>query len=121
MSAFLLGLYMLAQASSPAAAVDCGSPPVFQAGLPAEDTATAEQLRDARTNVQAHSTAVTQWLSCMDQRSRKVFSWLTEDQRSRWDEDLAAVHNDRVELERGLNNRIRAYNARLRDQPESGS
>ncbi|MGF1607503.1 MAG: hypothetical protein ACFB22_14320 [Rhodothalassiaceae bacterium] len=103
------------------APVDCGAAPEFAYQLPGVDTASAAELRDARAQVQAHSQAITEWLSCMDTRAAKVFTWMTEDQRARWDEDLATIHNARVELERGLNERIRAYNARISAQQDAGS
>ena len=115
-SAFVMG-----QAAAPAVAVDCGQPPVFQSELPPIDSATAEQLRIGRVDVRAHSKAVTDWITCMDTRSRKVFVWMTDEQRDRWDEDVNDAHNARVDLERGINERIRAYNARVERTRNAGS
>lgn len=120
LSAALLSIFFIGQAA-PAVAVDCGDPPAFPGELPPVETATSEQLRQARISVRAHSKAVTQWITCMDNRARKVFVWMTEDQRTRWDEDVESIHNARVELERGVNERIRAYNTRVERAQNAGS
>ena len=114
MSAFLglLTALSLGQASA-LMPEQCGPAPIFPGELPNKETADREQLADARKRVRAHSQAVTTWIGCKDDRSRWLFGWMTEEQQERWTEDVNKTHNQRVELERGLNERIRAFNARL--------
>lgn len=97
---------------------ECGLRPLDYPDIPRGEDATADELRQAREDVRKHSEAVTAWLTCRDQRARFVYSWLTDEQRERWEGTNTTVHNDRVEYERDMNAQIRAFNARLRNSSE---
>ena len=95
--------------SLPAAATDCGEPPMDQPPVPNGANASADDIREARDSVLAYSKKVDEYLSCMDQRSSDILPYLTKEQKLRWDEDLTKVHNDRRDLQIKLNEAIRAY------------
>jgi len=91
--------------------VDCGDPPMEDPQIPEGETATRAQMREAVEAVQAYSAAVDEYLQCMDERAQTVFQWMTEEQRTRWNEDTTEIHNYRVEIQRTMNEAIRAFNA----------
>jgi hypothetical protein len=95
--------------SLPAAALDCGEPPMDQPPVPNGANATSDDIRDARDAVLGYSKRVDEYLSCMDQRAAVIVPYLTKEQKTRWDEDLTKVHNDRRDLQIKLNEAIRAY------------
>ena len=101
----------------PDAPLDCGDPPADKPALPDGRTATRAEMLAAVRAVKRFSDEVDRWLACKDRRAAKVFQWMNEDQRARWEEDVNAVHNDRVALQRAMNAQIRLFNARL----EAGS
>ncbi len=101
----------------PDAPLDCGDPPADKPAIPDGRTATRAEMLAAVRAVKDFSDAVDRWLACKDRRAAKVFQWMNEDQRARWEEDVNAVHNDRVALQRAMNAQIRLFNARL----EAGS
>ncbi len=101
----------------PDAPLDCGDPPADKPAVPDGRTATRAQMLAAVRAVKTFSDAVDRWLACKDKRAAKVFQWMNEDQRARWEADVNAVHNDRVALQRTMNAQIRLFNARL----EAGS
>ncbi len=109
----------LAQAAAkvPDVPLDCGDPPADKPALPDGRTASREEMLAAVEAVKHFSDEVDAWLACKDKRATKVFQWMNEDQRARWEEDVNAVHNDRVALQRAMNEQIRLFNARL----EAGS
>lgn len=113
MSAIALFTVVLMGQITPRVPHECGPPPVFTEGLPDAQTATRGDLEVARDAVRTYSAQVSEWLTCKDRRSQLVFSWMTEEQQTRWTNDTNAVHNARVDVEKSLNERIRAYNARL--------
>ncbi len=99
--------------SSSVLAVDCGEPPVEQPDIPAGDTASADDIRDARKRVLDYSGKVDDYLACMDGAANKILPFLTKEQKVRWEQDTADVHNARRDLQIKLNEAIRAYrNAR---------
>gem|GEM_PF-1339878 len=96
-------------ASTPALAADCGEPPMDEPPVPNGAAATADQIRDSRDAIVVYSKKVDEYLTCMDQRAAKILPYLTKDQQARWDEDLAAVHERRRQLQIRMNEAIRAY------------
>ncbi len=110
----MVKVFALAAAlSSPALAADCGEPPLDIPQVPSGETATPEQMRQAREAVISYSDKVDTWLTCMDNRSTRLAQYMTREQRARLTEDLNQVHLDRQSLQRTLNVEIRAYrNAR---------
>lgn len=106
LSLVTLGLGLV---GTPVIAADCGEPPMDQISVPDGGGANADQIRDARNAIVAYSKRVDEYLSCMDQRAAKLLPYLTKDQQARWDEDLAAVHENRRQLQIKMNEAIRAY------------
>jgi len=96
-------------ASLPAAAGDCGQPPLDKPAIPNGATATTEHIRQARDAVVAYSEKVDKYLSCMDTWGQKIMPFMTKDQKARWAEDLASLHNGRRNLQIKMNDAIRAY------------
>ena len=96
-------------ASGPAIAADCGEPPMDGPTVPDGSQSDSEQIRQARDKVLGFSKQVDAYLTCMDQRAPTIMPYLTKEQQTRWDEDLAKVHDYRRELQVKLNEAIRAY------------
>ncbi|WP_281302152.1 MULTISPECIES: hypothetical protein [unclassified Iodidimonas] len=118
-SLLMLGLLGLLGASSPAmAAPDCGDPPSNEPKIPVGKKADRDLMLKSVNAVRAYSESIDEWLACKDRRAVQVFSWMNEDQRKRWEEDLNSVHERRVEVQRQMNEAIREFNAA---QPESTS
>ena len=92
-----------------AQADECGQQPDNMPSLPHGSAATSETIRIARDEVVAYSSDVDKWLACMDQRIAKLGPYMTKEQRQRWSEDSADVHNQRRELQVRLNEAIRSY------------
>ncbi len=95
--------------STSVVAADCGEPPMDQPPLPTGEAASTEQIRDARNAVIDYSRKVDEYLTCMDQRAPAIMPYLTKDQKVRWDEDLADIHEVRRKLQVKMNEAIRAY------------
>jgi len=98
----------------PAAAqtiVDCGDPPMQDPAIPEGESATRAQMLEAVEAVKSYSAAVDEYLQCMDKRAQTVFQWMTEEQRTRWNEDTTDLHNHRVEIQKSMNEAIRTFNA----------
>lgn len=96
-------------ASAPVLAADCGEPPMEQPPVPTGVGASTDQIRDARNAVISYSRRVDEYLTCMDQRAPTIMPYLTKDQKERWDEDLANIHEVRRQLQVKMNEAIRAY------------
>lgn len=94
---------------------DCGAPPLNKPNLPSSTTVTADSLKNARESTILFSERVDNYMSCMDQRGRKLLPYLTKEQQSRWEEDLTGVHENRRQLQIALNDLIRAF----RKQPST--
>ncbi|MFC3052433.1 hypothetical protein [Kordiimonas pumila] len=92
-----------------AAAEDCGEPPVNYPTIPNGETSDAEQIRIARDAVVAYSDTVDAYIACMDQRGQLLLPYMSKDQRLRWDEDLANLHNKRRDMQTEMNMAIRSY------------
>lgn len=92
-----------------AVAEDCGAPPMETPTLPSTVTITADTLKSARERTIAYSETVDTYMTCMDQRGRKLLPYLTKDQQTRWEEDLTEIHETRRQLQITLNDIIRAY------------
>ncbi|GER08217.1 hypothetical protein GCM10007972_17440 [Iodidimonas muriae] len=92
------------------AAPDCGDPPLNEPAIPQASKATRESMLAGVNAVKAYSGAVDTWLTCKDRRSVEVFQWMSEEQRTRWEEDLNKVHERRVEVQRQMNEAIREFN-----------
>ncbi|RMD89770.1 MAG: hypothetical protein D6807_03010 [Alphaproteobacteria bacterium] len=101
---------LLLAAGAAAAAVDCGDPPMKGPAIPDGAHASRAEMLAGVNAVKAYSDAVDAYLKCKDQRALTVFQWMTEDQRRRWNEDLDAVHQRRVEVQRQMNEAIRIFN-----------
>ena len=98
------------------ASADCGMPPYEKPVIPDGAAADREQMRVAVAEIKVFSDAVDQYLNCMDGRGAQVLPYMTKEQQQRWDEDLDTIHNDRVELQKSMNEQIRAYNTRVNEQ-----
>ncbi len=94
------------------APLDCGDPPSPAPDVPDGRTAGRAEMLAGIRRVREYSRAVDEWLACKDRRAAKVFQWMDEDERARWDEDLDRVHRARVEVQRRMNAEIRTFNAR---------
>lgn len=103
---------VLSAAALPAAAqMDCGDPPLAEPAIPEGEGADRDQMMTAIRAVKVYSAAIDAYLECKDRRAVKVFQWMTEEQRARWDEDVLETHNERVEVQRRMNEEIRDFNA----------
>lgn len=91
--------------------VDCGDPPMDDPAIPEGRSATRAQMLEAVEAVKVYSAAVDDYLQCMDERAQTVFQWMTEEQRTRWNEDTTDLHNHRVEIQKTMNEAIRTFNA----------
>lgn len=90
-------------------AADCGEAPQDTPIIPNGETATAADIRAARDAVIVFSNEVDEYLACMDERAPRILPFLTKEQKVRWDEDLAEVHERRRELQTQMNMAIRGY------------
>jgi hypothetical protein len=95
--------------SLPVMAADCGEPPMDQPPVPSGEAASTDDIRIARDAVIQYSRQVDEYLTCMDQRAPKIMPYLTKEQKVRWDEDLADVHERRRKLQIKMNEAIRSY------------
>lgn len=103
-------LIALMLSTAPAMAADCGEAPFdAPAGVPDGQTATATEIRTARNAVIAYSSKVDTYMACMDQRATVLLPYMTKEQKTRWDEDLADLHDTRRELQTAMNIAIRAF------------
>ncbi len=102
--------------STSALSADCGEPPMDRPTIPDGATATQASIRAARDSVIAYSTKVDTYLQCMDRRATNVVPYLTKDQKVRWDEDLASIHEKRRDLQTKMNEAIRAYRNAIRQK-----
>ena len=91
---------------------DCGEPPYDAPVIPSADEADAKAIRAARDAVLAYSNQVDAYLECMDGRAAVLFTYMTEIQQTRFNNDLAAVHDGRRALQIKMNEAIRAYRDR---------
>lgn len=108
---------MIATAMSTSAfAGDCGEPPVDKPAVPDGASATQATIREARDAVIAYSGKVDKYLQCMDTRAASVIPYLTKEQKVRWDEDLASLHEQRRDLQTKMNEAIRAYRNAIRQK-----
>lgn len=96
-------------AGTAAQAADCGEPPLDMPRVPTGETASADDIREARTNVLAYSSSVDEFIACMEQRTALVSPYMTKEQIERRQDDLNNLHNDRRDLQIKLNEAIRAY------------
>lgn len=94
------------------APLDCGDPPSPEPAIPDGRTADRATMLAGIRQVREFSKAVDDWLSCKDRRAAKVFQWMNEEERARWDEDIDKVHRARVEVQRRMNEQIRTFNER---------
>ena len=107
---YLISVSILGAALAPSAqAADCGQPPMTVPTVIDGSTATSETLRISRDAVLGYSDNVDAWLACMDRRIATLSPFLTKEQRNRWQEDSAKLHNDRRDLQVKLNEEIRKF------------
>jgi len=104
----ILVIAALLTVSAPAVA-DCGEPPIDIPTVPKGETAVSASIRTARDAVINFSKEVDDYLACMDQRAQLILPYLTKEQKARWDEDLANLHNKRRDLQTEMNMAIRSY------------
>ncbi|MBV1901255.1 MAG: hypothetical protein KUG56_06240 [Kordiimonadaceae bacterium] len=103
-------LIALMLCAAPAKAADCGEAPFdAPASVPDGQSATAIEIRAARNAVIAFSAKVDTYMTCMDQRATVLLPYMTKEQKTRWDEDLANLHDKRRELQTAMNIAIRAF------------
>lgn len=95
--------------ASPAYAADCGEPPLDMPVVPKGETASAEDIREARDAVLAYSEQVDKYIACMDARGLKIAAFMTKEQKARRQDDLTDMHNERRDLQLALNEAIRQY------------
>lgn len=93
-----------------AAAIDCGEPPLAMPAIPDGTRSVREDMLAGVEAVKAYSDRVDAFLACKDERAMTVFQWMNEEQRARWNEDLDDLHQQRVELQRQMNEAIRVFN-----------
>ena len=106
----LVGLFLaIAYGNSAVFAADCGEVPHKLPFVPSGETAGEEGIRVARNAVVKFSTAVDNYLTCMDARATRILPYLTKEQKVRWDEDLADLHDKRRDLQNEMNLAIRSY------------
>lgn len=106
----LLGISLaLAFSSSAAFAADCGEAPIEAPSVPAGETAAADDIRAARLAVVQYSNRVDAYLTCMDERATRILPFLTKEQKLRWEEDLADVHEKRRDIQTQMNLAIRTF------------
>jgi t-SNARE complex subunit (syntaxin) len=90
-------------------AADCGEVPSVTPTVPSGSTATSGDIRAARDAVVAFSNKVDEYLACMDRRAASILPYLSKEQKERWDEDLANLHETRRDLQTQMNQAIRDY------------
>jgi hypothetical protein len=96
--------------SSTVHAADCGEPPQEKPVLPSvSQNLTTEDIRSARNAVINYSGKVTNYLTCMDNWIVKLKPYMTKEQTTRFSDDTANLHEDRIELEQQMNEIIREY------------
>ncbi|GHF16982.1 hypothetical protein GCM10017044_09170 [Kordiimonas sediminis] len=110
-----LSVVFAATVSGSVSAEECGPQPIAKPTLPSGTNATPEQMRAARDSVISYSNNVDEWLTCMDRRIAKLSPFMTKEQRERWQEDSADIHNQRRDLQVQLNEAIREYRNSQRD------
>lgn len=101
---------LLLAAPPAAAAIDCGESPVRMPAIPDGTKSVREDMLAGVEAVKAYSDTVDAYLACKDERAMTVFQWMNEEQRARWNEDLDDLHQQRVELQRQMNEAIRVFN-----------
>lgn len=87
----------------------CSSPPHVLPVVPDGTKATTKQIMAARKGILDYSTAVDTYLTCMEQRTRWFAPYMTENQKTRYDEDLTKINDKLRELQLALNKSIRDY------------
>ena len=92
----------------------CGEPPVDAPALPSLKALTVDNMLQSRADVLSYSSDVDKYLSCMDARYSTLATYMTDDQRERWNNDLVDIHENRKSLQLALNERIRALRSNLR-------
>ena len=106
----IIGALMTLSGSAMAAPY-CGAPPGVEPAIPDGTKVSKDGMLAGVNAVKAYSERVDGYLACKDQRAIEVFQWMNEEQRARWEEDLNAVHERRVELQRQMNESIRVFNS----------
>lgn len=99
----------MALGAAPAFAADCGEPPIDLPNVPEGASSDASAIRTARNAVVAFSGKVDTFMTCMDKRGTILLPYMTKEQKQRWDEDLADLHDLRRGVQTEMNVAIRAY------------
>ena len=112
--AFLFaGAFLLSAPFAPLQAAgpigECGEPPLSKPTIPNGTGANADDMRIARNAILDYSSKIDSYLTCMDKRASVLFTYMEEEQRKRWNEDLSNLHEERRELQKKMNEEIRAY------------
>ena len=106
----LVGMFLaLTFGNSVAFAADCGEVPHQPPFIPNGETAGEEGIRVARNAVVKYSAEVDNYLTCMDGRATNILPYLTKEQKARWEEDLADLHDKRRDIQNEMNLAIRSY------------
>lgn len=92
------------------AALYCGEPPMDAPAIPDGTRVDRDAMLASVNDVKRYSEQVDTYLACKDERAVKVFQWMNEEQRARWEEDLNKIHEHRVEIQRQMNEAIRIFN-----------
>jgi len=103
-------------ASTPVYAVDCGEKPNALPTVPTGTNMATESIRAARVAVVSFSEKVDNYITCMDTRAPTILPYLTKEQKARWEEDLADLHDRRRDLQNDMNLAIRAFRKAARNQ-----
>ena len=88
---------------------DCGEAPHSLPFIPKGEAAAADDIRTARLAVVEYSNAVDKYLLCMDERATRILPYLTKEQKGRWEEDLAELHEQRRDVQTEMNLAIRNF------------
>lgn len=111
-----LGIILAAaMITAPTFAADCGEEPHALPTIPSGENAEAESIRQARVAVVSFSEKVDTYISCMDARGPSILPYLTKEQKARWEEDLADLHDRRRDLQNAMNLAIRTFRKAERD------
>jgi len=111
----LVGIFLAFVYGGALSAADCGEVPHKVPFIPSGETAGEDGIRTARDAVVKYSAEVDEYLACMDARAPRILPYLTKEQKVRWDEDLADIHDRRRDVQNEMNLAIRSYRGANRD------
>lgn len=114
MTSLMIGLSALAATDVTAQdrPTHCGATPSNPPVVPDGSKATTDAILNARKSVLAYTDAVDAYIKCMESRARFIAPYMSKEQLTRYDEDMADLNNGLRELQISLNKAIRAYRAK---------